>query len=244
MRKIGTVFILLLLICNTAFANNLEQAEQLYHIGKYSDSAQLARTIKTADAFSLAAKATLVEGTFIAPEKDKFSLFQQTIEDAKAALTLDSKHIEAHLQIALALGSIADLRHPIIAYLKGYATEGKQHLDTAYSLAPNDAWVNGLLGIWHLQVVNRASALLADNIYDANIKDGLHHCNKAKLMDGVDLQILYGCAISLYEFDEEPYTKQASHILRLVVERPSFDATESFIIKLAKNRLNVELLRN
>lgn len=245
-RSVYKLSILLILSSSVVLANtdNLEKAKQLYHIGEYRNSANLARTIGTANAFSLAAKTTLVEGTFVAPEKDKMFLFQQAIKDAEATLAIDSNHIDAHLQIALALGSIADLKNPIIAYLKGYATEGKHHLDIAYSIAPEDAWVNGLLGIWHLQIVNRVSALLADSLYNANINDGLHYCNKAKLMSDVDLQVLYGCAVSLYEFDKEPYTKQASHILELIVKKSSFDATESFIIQLATIRLNEELLRN
>lgn len=240
MTLIKPVYVLLILLIfssNIVLANSFEKAEQLYHLGRYSDSAKLARTIGTAEGFSLAAKATLAEGTFFATENNKFVLFQQAVKDAKTALTLDSAHIHAHLQIALALGSIADLKHPIIAYLKGYATEGKQHLDIAYSLAPDDTWVNGLLGIWHLQIVNRSGALLADNIYDANIKDGLHYCNKAKLMGDVDLQILYGCAISLYELNEEFYLKQADKILSLIVRKEPADVTESYVIQQAKIKL-------
>ncbi len=239
-RLAYALFILLILPGHSALANtdSLEKAKHLYHIGEYRDSAKLARIIGTANAFSLAAKATLVEATFIAPDEDKLILFQQAIKDAEAALAREPGHIDAHLQIALALGSIADLKHPIIAYLKGYATEGKHHLDIAFSIAPENAWVNGLLGIWHLQIVNHASALLADNIYNAKINDGLYYCNKAKQMKGVDLQILYGCAVSLYDFNEKPYTKQAYNLLKLIVEKKPGDVTESYVIQQAEIKLN------
>jgi hypothetical protein len=234
----------LMLVSNIVLANTLENAEQLYAIGNYKDSARMARTINTAASYSLAAKATLAQATFIALEEEKYELLQQAIKDADAALNLDSTYIDAHLQIALALGSIADLKHPIIAYLKGYASEGKQHLDIALSIAPDDAWVNGILGIWHLQIVNHTSTSLAENLYDANLDDGLYHCQKAKQQGKNNLQILYGCAISLYEFNVDPYKKQACEILESIVETKPIDVTESYVVQQATIKLNEKSLRH
>ena len=237
------IFLKLMLASNIILANTLNKAEQLYLEGDFRNSARIARTINSASAYSLAAKATLVEATFIAPDKDKLILFEQAIKDAEAALKLDANYLNAHLQIAMALGSIADLKHPITAYLKGYATQGKEHLDIALSIAPENAWANGLLGIWHLQVVNNATNLLADNIYNANMNDGLYHCEKAERSSNNNLQILYGCAISLYEFNKEPYKNMACELFEAIVKRKPLDVTESYVLQQARNKLNEKLLK-
>ncbi len=152
---------LLLLSCfisqSPVYANTYEIAEQLYYVGKFQESAMIARKLDTVKAYALAGKATLAEASFLAKEIDKSSLFQQAISDSEKALKLQPLHLGAHLQIAMALGFVADHENILSAYLNGYAEQGKYHLEKALSIAPNNAWANGLYGMWHLQVVRRAT---------------------------------------------------------------------------------------
>ncbi|MGB1800215.1 MAG: hypothetical protein ACPHLK_05220 [Gammaproteobacteria bacterium] len=235
------IFCKFILTSNIAFANILDKAEQLYDTGHFRDAAELARTIESAQAYSFAAKATLVEATFIASDKDKFALFQQAQKDANTALSIDQNLLDAHIQIAVAVGSIADLENPLTAFLSGYAKIGKRHLDIALSIAPDDSWVHGLLGIWHLQIVNRVSALWPGKLYDASFDEGLYHCNKAEQLENSNLQILYGCAISLYEFNDNKYKQHAISLLQSIVEQKPIDATESYIVQEARLKLNQQV---
>ncbi len=222
------VIVGLLLVLSGAQAADLGEAKRLYDQGAMAAAAELARAVDTADGYSLAAQATLVEAVYVADAASRPDLFAQAAEDARRALALDHNHVDAHLQLAAALGYIAD-REPVTAHFKGYAHEGKAHLDQALALAPEYPWAHGLLGIWHLQIVKHATPALADSWYGATREAGLRHCAKATELGPDVLAVQLGCAVSLLELDPKRYRPEVKQKLATITRMPADDAAERLV---------------
>lgn len=228
---------LLVVLAAGAGASTLERAEALYHQGALMEAAALARRQGDAEGLSLAAKATLVEATYRAPDDRKVELFERAAADARQALAREPDNVDAHLQLALALGLMANLSDPLSAHLSGYAAEGRELLERAKALAPDDAWAQGLLGIWHLQVVRHARPALAEALYGASAEAGVDLCAHAISLAPQALGLRYGCAVSLLELDPEAHVAEALRALKEIVDMPVHDAAEAMVQDEARRRL-------
>ena len=160
-------------------AAGLGDAEARYEQGDMAGAATLARALASAKGFALAARATLVEAIYLSPDADKQALVERAAADAEAALVRDPNHVDAQLQLAIALGQLADLEDPLSAHVNGYAKQGKALIDRALALDPDDAWAHALLGMWHLRIVARAGDALAASLYGASRKTGVELCAQA-----------------------------------------------------------------
>ena len=80
----------------------------LYDQGAMLNAAELARGFGTADGYALAAQATLVAAIYQVPDGPDETLLRQAADDARAALALDPDNLQAILDLALALGHIAE----------------------------------------------------------------------------------------------------------------------------------------
>jgi tetratricopeptide (TPR) repeat protein len=229
---------LLLALAAGAGAADLERAEALYREGALLEAAALARRQGGAAGLSLAARATLVEATYRAPKGQKPELFERAADDARQALARDPDNVDALLELALALGNIADLADPLVAHLNGYAKESRELLERARVLAPDDAWALGLLGIWHLQVVRRASPPLAEALYDASEEAGVDLCAKAVSLAPAALALRYGCTVSRLELDPEAHVAEALRELKEISDMPVHDVSEALVRDQARRRLD------
>lgn len=223
-----------------AHPQDLDAARALYDRGVMLKAAELARGFDSADGHALASQATLVAAIYQRSGHDH-ALLRQAADDARAALTLDPDHVQAHLQLALALGYLAE-DDPISAHLNGTAREGKALLDRALALAPDDAWAHGMLGVWHLRVVRHAGPMLAESLYGASLEQGRAQCEEAASLAPDMLAVRFGCAIALLEADPKRSTQEAVEILDTVVRLPAGDAAAELIQADARRRL--ELLRS
>jgi hypothetical protein len=225
----GLPVILLLLAASVgAAAGGLPRAEALYHAGEMREAAEAARTLGSADAYSLAAKASLVEAIYQANDGERTALLEQAIRDAHEALALDPQSVDARLHVAIALGHLAE-DDLVGAQMNGYVEEGKRLIDQALALAPDDAWAHGLLGMWHLQVVRHAGQALARSLYGADVQTGLAQCKKALTMAPQDLTVRFGCALSRLQADPDGIDWRALDELKLVEHMPAQDAAESLV---------------
>lgn len=215
------------LLLSQAWADELDKATALYHRGKFAEAAKLGRAAGSADGFALAAKGTLVDAVHLAPLEKKSDLLQVAIGDARRALALDPEHVEARLQLAIALGNLAELRDPIQAHLDGFAKRGKELIDQALRLDPDNRWARALLGIWHLRIVERAGAGLGQQLYGASREAGLDYCSEA-LSDRV-AALKYGCAVAMLELDGAEFAEVAEQTLTAIGATPARDAAERLV---------------
>ena len=212
-----------------ATAAGLSEAEALYEQGDMAAATSLARSLDSAEGFALAAKATLVQAAYLSPEAHKQALFERAAADAKAALALDANQVDAHLQLAIALGQLAELGDPISAHVNGYAEAGKALIDRALALDPGNEWARALLGMWHLRVVHHAGDALAESLYGATRKTGLELCAKAMVGSRSPLALQYGCAAALVELDAEAFAATAEQTLATISEAKAQDATDGLV---------------
>jgi len=218
-------------------AADLVDAERLYHEGRFAKAADLGRAAGSAEGHALAAKATLVHAAYLAPDADKKELFRRAAGDARNALERDPDLVDAHLQLAIALGYIGERQGPITAHLDGYAREAKDHVDRAMALAPDYAWTHGVLGVWHLQIVRHGGPALAKELYAASTDDGRAHCARAKTLAPGELTLRYGCAVSLLELNAETFGRSVARELKHIVAAPANDAAERLVQDEARRLL-------
>jgi hypothetical protein len=192
-------------------------------------AATLARALGSAEGFALAAQATLVEATYLSPEDGKQALFTQAAADAEAALTRDPNHIDAHLQLAIALGQLAELEDPVSAHVNGYARRGKALIDQALALDPANPWARALLGMWHLRIVERAGDALAESLYGASRAQGVPLCAATLAEPYGAAALKYGCARLLLELDPDQFASTVAQTLAAVKEAEPQDAADRLV---------------
>lgn len=219
-RKIAVVLCMIGLAAG-APAAGLDEAERLYRAGNMLEAARVARAVGSADAFALAAKATLVDALYLAPAQERGVLLHRAADDADRALHPD--HVDAMLRLAVTLGHIAEQEDLVSAHLKGYGHQGRELLQRALALEPDDPWTNGLLGIWHLQVVHHGGEMLAKSLYRASEAEGRRLCERALELEPGATSIRFGCARSLLDLDPEKHRDEALVDLRQVVSSPAED---------------------
>lgn len=220
-----------------AAAEDLPEARALYRAGEMDEAAAIARSLGSAVAYALAAKATLVQA-LEASDSEREALLERAAKDAGKALELDPRNVEARLQLAAVLGRLAQGEDPLTAHMRGYAQDGKQLLDQALALAPQDAQANALLGMWHLQVVRYAGEGLAESLYGATEETGLDYCAKATALAPQDLSVRFGCALSRVQVDPERFRRSALQDLAQVARLPPRDAADRLIQNKAEHVLD------
>lgn len=223
MTRVFIVCLGVILGSGAGLAADLDEAQTLYRGGNMLEAARIARAAGTAEGFALASKATLVDGLYLAPEHERAALFERAADDADRALQLEPNHIDAMLRLAVALGHIAKSEDPVSAHLKGYGRQGRELLERALALEPDHPWANGLLGIWHLQVVAKGGAMLARELYGASESEGRRLCRRALELEPDANSIRFGCARSLLDLDRVANEATALEDLHRVVEAPAQD---------------------
>ncbi len=236
-RRVLLALALAALAIAPAQGQELEQARALYDQGVMLKAAELARGSGTVDGYALAAQATLVAAIYQVRGGPDGALLRQAADDARAALAIDPNNLQAILDLALALGHIAE-GNPIEAHLDGTAEEGKALLERALALAPDSAWAHGMMGVWHLRVVKHAGPMLAESLYGASLEQGHAQCAEAESLAPEVPALRFGCAISLLEADPKRYADEAMEGLETVARLPADDAAAQLIRTEARRRLD------
>jgi hypothetical protein len=218
-------------------AAGLGDAEARYGRGDMAGAAAVGRSLASAKGFALAARATLVEAVYLSPAADKQALVEQAAADAEAALARDPRHVDAHLQLAIALGQLAELEDPLSAHVNGYASRGKALIDQALALDPDNPWAHALLGMWHLRIVARAGDALAASLYGASRKTGVALCAQAIAGRHEALALRYGCARLLWELDPDRFAVTAERALAAIKQAQPGDAADRLVQAAAKRWL-------
>jgi hypothetical protein len=229
MARLLAVICLLIGVISAARAAGLNEAEALYEEGDMTGAARLARSLASADGFALAAQATLVQASYLSPRAEQPALFERAAADALAALARDPDHVDAHLQLAMALGHLAELHDPLSAHVNGYAQSGKALIDQALALDPGSQWARALLGIWHLRIVQRAGDALGQSLYGASRESGRELCRDAMTGTHWALALKYGCAVALVELDPHEFAASARQTFAAIKEAPARDAADRLV---------------
>ncbi len=214
------------------------EATRLYERGDYLEAASLAAATETASSLALAARATLTHAIYVADRTQRAAEVQRAVVLAKKALTFDPGHVEAHLQLVIALHQQARAATPFSAYIQGYAAEARDHLDTALSLDPDNPWAYSLLGGWHFEIVRLAGSTLAYLLLEADLGEGRTAFAKAIALMPGSIVLQYEFARALLLNDPETNRKRAIHALEAALAETPNSHLENLVAVRARATLD------
>jgi hypothetical protein len=209
-----------------AAADPPSAALRSYAAGNYMAAADLAEQRRSPESLAFAARALMAECVVSRDETRIIALSERAEAAARAALTLDSEAVEARLQYAIALGVRG--RHASLteAWRRGYARRGKDLIDEAIAIDPNNAWGHALLGGWNLEVIRRGGRAGAV-AYGARESAGIAAFERARALAPDDPMIALHYAIALLELDSERHGVRAGELLAAATALPARDAFEA-----------------
>lgn len=161
----------------------LQAAQAAFAAGNFTQSARLARqageSLQNADAFALAARATLVVAAYQTPDKaGAQALISKALDDAAAALRLDPGHVEGGLQRAIATGYQAKLDR---SFRMGKAT--KALMLEMLDAHPENSFAWAMVGGWHSGTIYSAGSFLGSATLGASKSAAWTHFERAMQLD-------------------------------------------------------------
>lgn len=214
-----------------------EESERLFFDGKFLEAAEAAAELDTADGLALAARATLAHMDFRAAPHKQGEAATLAERFAREALAKNANHVEALLQLSIAIGQQARERGAVVAHFQGLAREGRSYLDLAIALDPDNSWSYGMLGAWHMEIVRHAGDGLAELVYDADAEEGIALFEKAFSLDPDNLLLNEEFAVALLALDATSYAERAARHLRKALRLAPQDRLE----ELAQARASAAL---
>lgn len=214
-------------------AASLEKAEALFARGQFLAAAEEGRAVADAAGLALAARATLAHVEFHAPPARRRSAVRAAEAFARAALARDPEHVEALIQLALAIGYRARHGGALTSHLQGLVEEGRGYLTQALSLQPDNAWANAALGAWHVEVFRVGGSALASVLYDSSDRRGLSLFRRALEIEPENLVLRYEFALALLSLDPRDHAEEAEAHLSAALALP----TATMLDRLTRGRV-------
>lgn len=140
--------------------------------GHFEAAAAQAETLKTADAYALAAEALLSEVMLGQAKKNKKQA-KRARKLAEAALDRDPMHQNGRLQYAIADGFVTRETGDVSAWMKKLPQKTYQVVQDYRRDFPTDPRGDALLGAWHLAIARKAGDDNARKWFDASVEDGM-----------------------------------------------------------------------
>jgi tetratricopeptide (TPR) repeat protein len=177
--------------------------ERAYHDGDYANAVNLAEADGSAVALALAARARLAQATLATDPKARDADVDAAIDLSKRALKLDPQEIEAHLQLAIALGLKGRRVGAFRAHLSGLGADARRHIRAVLEQQPNNPWALSVFGAWNLEIVNRGGAGAARFFYGATREAGIAAYNQTLVLAPDNLVLQYERAMEFITVDPD-----------------------------------------
>jgi tetratricopeptide (TPR) repeat protein len=205
---------------------------ELYERGHLAAAITRAQRVGTADAYALAARASLAAAVAAPESVDLEALSEDAQGYAAKALDVNGDHLEGHLQTVAALGLRARLADPVAAHLRGYGARMQDHLKTALKIEPKSAWAHVLAGKWHVELVLRGGEQLADSLYDADLDAGIRLLREAYQLAPDDPDLVFQIGRALAKLDATGEEGRA--MMKAAADLEAHNAFEAAIIAWAR----------
>lgn len=244
-RLARVVAAIVVFITSAALAHKptFESASALYAEGDYRGAAREAGTLSSAQGHGLAARALLAHAMTEAAFDARRPFFEEALKQAEAALALDSKVVEGHLQYVIAIGHIGRLDGPLAAQARGYPDQAKSHIDAALALEPDNPWALATLGAWNIEIARSGILGIGRLLFGASRKAGMAAFDRAVVADADNVVVPYEYALALLALDARRYREAARGMLDTALTRVARDAygrTMQTRAKTLQARLDVE----
>ena len=146
------------LLMGGAWAETPQQALLQYASGEFLEAASMAEQRAGADELAFAARAVLAEIMTQEGEPDP-ALVERATRNAEAALRIDPRHVEARLQLAIALSLRTRAMAPLEVWRTGLGEQGRDLALGVLTDDPGNVYANGFLAVWHVEARRRAGAV-------------------------------------------------------------------------------------
>ena len=175
--------------------------------GRYADAARVAETSDTPDSLAFAARSLLAE----AMSAEDFGVSPILVEQAERlsrdALADSPNHVEARLQLAIALSLKARPMSLREARRTGYGDDAKRLADSVLRDDPSNKYAHGFLSVWHIEVRRRGGAIGA-SLMGASVNKARRHYQAAIALSPDDASIHWQYARALTALNAKKYRNE------------------------------------
>lgn len=209
-----------------------ESALAAYEQGDFLRAADEAGQVPTSDAAALAAQALIAQAELKTPPAEREDIIERALAQARTAVELDPRSIEARLQLVAALGIRARFMQGVDAHFAGLPEETQKNIDYILEREPDNALAHGLYGCWHL-IMTRKGGSLSNTLYGANPEDGIRHFERGLELDPDNVLILYQYALQLAALRDSDYTQRVDRALEKLMTMKAENRTEELLLARA-----------
>lgn len=234
MRQL-TCLIVLVFFFEPAFAQDeLSRALAAYQDGRWDEAEALAIDTDTAEGQLIAAEATIAALLTFEDGINRERTAQRSVRYAEDALEKAPESSRAHQRLATALGLRARHLSPLRVWFARMPHRGRTYIDEAMQLTPDDPWVLGLSGAWHMEVVRKCG----EGCLDSSLETGLAQYRTAAESAPDDPGIAYHLALALLAEDVS-YLDEARMWLEQAIAAEPEDAFQRAVIDQSRSMLTI-----
>lgn len=207
--------------------------------GRYIEAARLVETTNSPDNLAFAARSLLAEAMSAPDYVPPPSLINQAEMLASEALTDAPEHIEARLQLAIALSLKARSMSTRAAMRSGYGERSKDLVESVLIDDPDNPYAHGFLSVWNLEVRRRGGAFGA-SILGASVKKARKSYQHAIELAPDDASIHWQYARALTALNAKKYRAEIDQAL-LLASDCTVDTTLESVMKARAETLQSAL---
>lgn len=184
--------------------------------GNYSEAADQATALPSADSLAFAARCKLAEAIsdpgFTPPE----ALVLEAEALAREALALDDRHVEGRLQLAIALSLRARPLSTRAAMRSGLGDQAKDLAEAVLKDDPENFYAHGFMAVWHIEVVRRGGSV-GSAIMGASVRKGRKHYQAALRANSSDASTHWQYARALAALNAKKYRDEIDAALNAAI---------------------------
>ncbi len=212
-----------------AGADSFDYALAAYSEGRFSEAAEIAKTLENSSGYAFAAKSMVIHARYIATDPEKKQLLEQAIELARKAIESDPENADGYLWLSRALGRHSSHISKTQATKENYAKQTRDAIESALRIDPQMSAAHVSMGRWHTGIIDRVGRLLGRTLFGARKKDALQHFDQTYELNQQSKTNNLSLAIGLIELDHDKYSDRAHNLLKQAAELPINDAYEKII---------------
>ena len=224
-------------LAGPAGAQSIDAARTAYAEGRFADASRIAERLGDSEGYTLAARALVVHARHVAGDDEKEESFERAVGLAAKAVGADPRNANAHLQLARAIGRLAQAVGAFEAANQGYAEKVRESTETALRLDPGLAAAYLSLGRWHAGIVGAAGSFVARLTFGARERDALAAFERAFQLAPDRKAVPLQYALGLLALDEDEYREKARALLKRAIDIPARDAYDRLLHERAVDRL-------
>ncbi|MEL6416062.1 MAG: hypothetical protein AAFQ15_14075 [Pseudomonadota bacterium] len=175
--------------------------------GRYHEAVLLSAAEPSADNLAFTARSLLAEAISEPSFAPPTHLLEEAEAKARQAILLVPDHVEARLQLAIALSLKARPLSNREAMRTGYGAEAKELVEAALQDDPDNTYAHGFLAVWHLEVRRRGGAI-GGSVMGASVKKARQHYQAAIHSAPDDASIHWQFARALTALNAKRYREE------------------------------------